>query len=279
MPVRAPSRLKLALSMDLGHMAVDEEVQSSVRAAVERLRASGATLEEVDLDWPAEIVQCAVDHWKVYLAAFFGQHLEQFRDCMDPYVVELMEQARSISAVDYKRMEILRSECWYKLLRILSEYDALLSPTATTTAPPVGSGYTHFVGTTEDGRVKGLELTAAFNLMAQCPALSVPIGFSDQESALLPAHHRTQIRRRGRARRRQGDRESLRRISSLSTVVTESGDDTRAGSRFGRCRCRSRRWCRPAITLLRFAVCDPQNLDGGCYVARGAQSRRIGLRQ
>lgn len=179
-PVRAPSRLKLALSMGLGHMAVDEEVQASVRAAVERLRSSGATLEEVDLDWPAEIVQCAVDHWKVYLAAFFGQHLEQFRDRMDPYVVELMEQARSISAVDYKRMEILRSECWYKLLRILSEYDALLSPTATTTAPPLGSGYTHFVGTTEDGRVKGLELTAAFNLMGQCPALSVPIGFSDQ---------------------------------------------------------------------------------------------------
>ena len=179
-PVRAPARPRLALSMDLGHMAVDEDVQASVLAAVDRLRADGATVEEVDLDWPAEITQCAVDHWKVYLAAFFGQHLEQYRDRMDPYVVELMEQARSISAVDYKRMEILRSECWHELLRILSEHDALLSPTATTTAPPVGSGYTHFAGTTEDGRTRGIDLTAPFNLMGQCPALSVPIGFSDR---------------------------------------------------------------------------------------------------
>ena len=179
-PVRAPPRPKLALSMDLGHMAVDAEVQASVLSAVERLRASGATVEEVNLDWPAEIVQCAVDHWKVYLAAFFGEHLAQFRERMDPHVVELMDQAQSIGAVEYKRMEILRSECWHKLLRILSEYDALLSPTATTTAPPVGAGYTDLLGTTEDGKVKGLELTAPFNLMGQCPALSVPIGFSDQ---------------------------------------------------------------------------------------------------
>ena len=179
-PVRAPLRPKLALSMDLGHMTVDADVQSSGRAAVERLQASGATVEEVDLAWPAEIAQCAVDHWKVYLAAFFEEHLAQFRERMDPHVVELMEQARSISAIDYKRMEILRSECWHKLARILSEYDALLSPTVTTTAPPVGSGYTQLIGTTEDGKVKGMDLTAAFNLMGQCPALSVPIGFSDQ---------------------------------------------------------------------------------------------------
>ena len=36
------------------------------------------------------------------------------------------------------------------------------------------------MGTTEDGKIKGMDLTAPFNLTVQCPALPVPIAFSDQ---------------------------------------------------------------------------------------------------
>ena len=35
------------------------------------------------------------------------------------------------------------------------------------------------MGTTEDGKIKGMDLTTPFILTGQCPALFVPIGFSD----------------------------------------------------------------------------------------------------
>ena len=175
-----PSALKLAFSMDLGHMAVDEEVQSCLRQSLSRLTDAGATIEAVDLGWPAALQEVAVDYWRVFMAAYFGQHLDTWREQMDPNVVQLIEEGYKISAVDYKRMEIVQTQAWHKLAAILSRYDALLCPVMTMVAPPIGATYLDFFKSDTQGHYHGMDMTAVFNLVAPCPALSIPGGFNAQ---------------------------------------------------------------------------------------------------
>jgi Asp-tRNA(Asn)/Glu-tRNA(Gln) amidotransferase A subunit family amidase len=118
------------------------------------------------------------DYWKVFMAAYFGRHLEDWRDRMDPDVVTLIEEGRKIRAVDYKRLEIIRTEAWRQLSEILSRFDGLLCPVMTMSAPKIGQTFFDFSKTDDNGRYHGMDLTAVFNLFAPCPALSVPAGFN-----------------------------------------------------------------------------------------------------
>ena len=176
-----PNTLKLAFSMDLGHMAVDEDVQICLRKAVKKLVNAGAIIEEVDMTWPAALQEVAVDYWKVFMAAYFGHLLDTWRDHLDPNVVSLMEDGQQISAVTYKRMEIIRTQAWCKLAAILARFDALLCPVATMAAPPIGATYLDFLKPEVNGLCSGMDMTAVFNLVGQCPALSVPAGFNEQK--------------------------------------------------------------------------------------------------
>ena len=47
------------------------------------------------------------------------------------------------------------------------------------TATPVGGSDEDFAADDQDGRFLGLDMTGPFNFTAQCPALSVPAGWSD----------------------------------------------------------------------------------------------------
>jgi amidase/aspartyl-tRNA(Asn)/glutamyl-tRNA(Gln) amidotransferase subunit A len=159
-------------------MAVDDDVQCCIRNAVDMLHDAGAKIEEVELGWTAELPNVWDDYWKVFMAAYFGHHLAGWRDRMDPNVVGLIEAGMAISAVEYKRLEIVRTEAWRKLASILARYDALLCPVTTTAALKVGASYLDFSGLDDEGRYHGVDMTAVFNLVGQCPALSVPAGFN-----------------------------------------------------------------------------------------------------
>ena len=69
--------MRLALNVDFGCYAIDPEVEAAVRAAAEALAGAGAVVEEVDLDWGREFADAWVAHWGVYLAAIFGDKLEE----------------------------------------------------------------------------------------------------------------------------------------------------------------------------------------------------------
>jgi Asp-tRNA(Asn)/Glu-tRNA(Gln) amidotransferase A subunit family amidase len=118
-------------------------------------------------------------NWAVLLAACFGQHLESFRSRMTPAVVGLIEQGRRVDAVTLRRLELARTRRWHELAHLFERYDALLCPTMARTAPPVGLIDDDFSADDEHGRLLGLDMTAPFNFTAQCPALTVPAGWSD----------------------------------------------------------------------------------------------------
>ena len=48
---------------------------------------------------------------------------------MDPDVVALIDHGRTVSAVDYKRVELVRTDLWRRLAAVLADHDALLCPT------------------------------------------------------------------------------------------------------------------------------------------------------
>jgi len=170
--------LRLALNMDLGCYDVDPEVAGAVRAAADALKSQGAIVEEIALPWTRRIADAWGEVWQVFMAAYFGHTLEKYREKMDPHIVALIEAGNRISARDYKRLEIERTEFWRQLHPILTKYDALLCPTMRIPAPPVQENDAMYNKDRGDGRYHGLDMTAQFNLFGACPALSVPAGWS-----------------------------------------------------------------------------------------------------
>ncbi|UCH75336.1 MAG: amidase [Rhodospirillales bacterium] len=172
--------LRFALSIDLGYMAVDPGVEACVREAAAALIEAGATVEEIELGWTKEATLDWLRYWEVYLAAFFADKLETHREQLDPAVVALLEAGLRMDAVTFKRLEIARTEQWLRLADVFREHDALLCPTMALPAPEAEGMDADFDWIDDDGRYHGLDLTCPFNSVGQCPALSVPAGFTDE---------------------------------------------------------------------------------------------------
>jgi Asp-tRNA(Asn)/Glu-tRNA(Gln) amidotransferase A subunit family amidase len=172
--------MRLALDVDLGCYAVAPEVDAAVRRAAQAFARAGAVVEEVDLGWSREIPDAWSDHWGVYLAAIFGAQLEAFRQKMDPRVVRLMEAGLAMNAVDFKRIEFVRTRAWRQLAPVLERFDALLCPTMSQTARPVDEDESAWSRDRGDGLYHGLDMTSPFNFVSQCPALTVPVGWTDE---------------------------------------------------------------------------------------------------
>jgi Asp-tRNA(Asn)/Glu-tRNA(Gln) amidotransferase A subunit family amidase len=173
---RSVKGLKLAYSIDLGYHTVDADIAANTRKAVAALAEAGAEVQEVVLPWTSELEDAWYRHWAVLLAACFGESLKTHRERMDPRLVALMERGLGMNAVEFKRIELLRTHQWQSLATILATYDALLCPTIAIPAPPVGGADQDFCYTDADGRYHGFDMTAVFNFVSQCPVLSVPSG-------------------------------------------------------------------------------------------------------
>jgi len=170
--------LRLALSIDLGCFAVDPQVELCTREAAARLRDLGATVEEVALDWSADMNRAGYRHWSVYKAAFLQHHLAQWRDQMTPDLVRNIESGLGVSGIDLKRVEFVRTEQWNRVRPILRDYDALLCPTTAVPAPLVGTSDYDYGWERKDGKYVQVEMTFPFNMISACPAASVPAGFT-----------------------------------------------------------------------------------------------------
>jgi Asp-tRNA(Asn)/Glu-tRNA(Gln) amidotransferase A subunit family amidase len=96
---------------------------------------------------------------------------------MDPQLVALIDDAARMSATDLRRIDILRTRQWHDLCRVFDRFDALLCATMSLPAPPVEATDADFDHRDAEG-YRGIDLTGQFNFVAQCPALSVPCGWS-----------------------------------------------------------------------------------------------------
>lgn len=174
------SGLRLALCLDFANRAWHAEVERAVRQSAEVLQACGAEIEEVSLSerWGIELDEAWAKHWAVYLATFFHHVLPEYRSRMDPRVVDCLERGLAMSAVEFKSIEIMRTEAWKELSPILARCDALLCPTMAQPAARVDRSDVGDGRLDAEGRYHCLDVTAIFNFVSQCPALSVPCGWA-----------------------------------------------------------------------------------------------------
>jgi Asp-tRNA(Asn)/Glu-tRNA(Gln) amidotransferase A subunit family amidase len=179
--------IHLALSVDLGCWAVDPEIAAAVTDAAHALAAAGATVDVVDPGFtPADEAAWGV-LWAVFMAAYYGDLLEAFGERMDPAVVRLITVGGEVSAVEHKRLEIHRTGLWRRLAPILAEHDALLCPTMAVAPWPAARADSPAISPVDHDGYHSPDMTAVFNLVSPCPAVSVPCGHHTAEpNAGLP---------------------------------------------------------------------------------------------
>lgn len=167
--------MSIGLSLDLGCWAVDPSVADAVMVAADALSDAGAEIHEVEPGFTGTDEANWMRVWEVFMATYYGHFLPEFRERMDPAVVGLIESGEKMSAVDYKKLEIARTDLWRRLQPILTEHSALLCPTMAISPIPAATA-DWSPEKFDDGLHHSPDMTAVFNLVSPCPALSVPCG-------------------------------------------------------------------------------------------------------
>lgn len=173
--------LKVAYSPNLGYAEVDVEVARNTEIAVEQFRRAGAEVTRIDLGWTEMSYDAWVTHWEGLFATIAGQHIPQWQYKMDPFVRGLIHRGLAHSAVRVKQTEMVRSTMWRKLSAVFGEYDVLICPTLA--VPAIAAEHRN---DDPDFRINGKPvdaylawaLTYPFNLLSQCPVMSIPSGFA-----------------------------------------------------------------------------------------------------
>ena len=175
--------LRIALNTDLDCWAVHPDVIAAVHNAGHALAAAGATVSEVPIHGSARLEAMWDELWAVFMATYYGEYADEFAAQMSPAVLQLIERGLSMSAVEYKRLEIERTQWWHVVSDVLSAHDALLVPTMAT--PPIAAEVANWPAPVDngDGRYHSSDMCAVWNLVPTCPALSVPAGWHTD-----PAH-------------------------------------------------------------------------------------------
>jgi Asp-tRNA(Asn)/Glu-tRNA(Gln) amidotransferase A subunit family amidase len=158
---------------------VDPEIEAAVRTAADALRCAGAEVVEVDVAMTARDEAVWMDLWAVFMAGYYGHLLDEHGHHMDERVVSLIAHGTGLSAAHVKRLDVERTDLWRRVAPVLSDHDAILCPTMAV-APPVAEKSTwHSIPLPpgEDGRYHAPDMTAVWNLLSPCPALSVPCGW------------------------------------------------------------------------------------------------------
>jgi Asp-tRNA(Asn)/Glu-tRNA(Gln) amidotransferase A subunit family amidase len=173
---------KIAFSMNLGYFEVDPEVQRNTHAAVETFKALGCTVREVDLHWNWGTLDAWMTQWEGLFAGIAEQYLPRWRFEMDPVVVKILERGQTHSAARFYRCNLVRGEMYKTLGPILEEHNVLICPTLAIPSVKADHDESNTEFRINGNRVQayvGWVMTNPFNLVSQCPALSIPSGFAD----------------------------------------------------------------------------------------------------
>ena len=173
--------MKIAYSVDLGYVEVDSDVRQNMLQALEVFRRLGAKLEEVDLGWTPDVDADAI-HW--YNMMNFGRQTiwlqKDNADLMTDYALKFAEAAKRHSTMDDIHKPWARAHIMYQTLGpVLARNDLFICPT--NNAPAVRAEHDPWdKAFTVNGKPAdpefGWVMTHPFNLLHNCPVMSVPSG-------------------------------------------------------------------------------------------------------
>ena len=166
--------LRVAWSPTLGYAVVDREVRMLTEAAAKRFGDLGCHLALMDRVFD--------DPDPIWSPLFYGgiagrlhDSMEEWRDRMDPGLVQVVEEGSRISAVQLGKAALARAAFTEQVRRFFLHYDLLLTPTLA--VPPFAAGLERPPDDRAGSRLAWVAFTYPFNLTGQ-PAATVPCGFT-----------------------------------------------------------------------------------------------------
>jgi aspartyl-tRNA(Asn)/glutamyl-tRNA(Gln) amidotransferase subunit A len=154
---------------------LDEDVRRRYHEALERLRAAGAIIVDVQVPGAA---QAPAIYVKIALSEAYAYHAGTIDRMPERYcegVAERLQMGRDISAASYVEAQEDRAALRAEVDAALNKCDALVLPALAIPAPRLGALTVRVDGRNEPLRPMMLRLTQLFNLSGH-PALSLPCG-------------------------------------------------------------------------------------------------------
>jgi len=175
--------LKVAYSIDLGFYEVDSAVRANTLAALKVFEDLGATVEEVDTGWTAEVTATAMSHLKHIFGAYIANYYDKHAYEMTSYARAFAEMSLNHSAVSYLQSLMGAGKMYESFGPIMEKYDLFVCPTLA--VPAVAAEWDQSKDMLE---VNGKSLdpwfwlmTYPFNTLSRCPVLAVPSGRAENE--------------------------------------------------------------------------------------------------
>jgi amidase len=180
--------MRIAFSPDWGVFAVDEEVESVVRGAVDALAEAGAAVEEPQFALPCSQEALAA-LWRRQIGVFYAEFFAALESAGLPLLArasdDIPEEVRTMaafgqaaSALDARKDQWLRSEVYNVVQDLFERYDFLVTPTVT--CLPVKNS--------SDGRTLGPSTVAGAEVercIGWC--MTHPVNFTGHPAASVPA--------------------------------------------------------------------------------------------
>ena len=175
--------MKIAYSLDFGYVPLEDDVRRNTLAALEVFRSLGAVVAEVDLGWTGEVERNGL-HW--YNLMHFGRqtiwHLKESEALMTDYAIAFAKAAQEATTADDAHKPWEQAHRMYQSLGpVLAAHDLLICPT--NNSPSVRAEHDPWdpdftvAGQKADPEY-GWVMTHPFNMLHNCPVLSVPSGYA-----------------------------------------------------------------------------------------------------
>ena len=139
------SRLRIALSDDLGGAPLDVPIRETFHARVQSLASVVRSCDWTSLDLSSADRAFAVTRAQNFLAAY-GEHYERRRDQLGRYVVANYEEGLAMTAADVAQAHVAATRLYRTLEALFEEVDLLISPTVGVAPFPIEQGYAQRVG-------------------------------------------------------------------------------------------------------------------------------------
>ncbi|RDJ23094.1 amidase [Bosea caraganae] len=165
-----------------GHLPIEDGILPLCRTALAAFEGMGASVEEVALGFDPELVWQA---WLKLRAWQVGANLAPIyedptrRDHLKPEARWEVEQGLKLSAFDVMKASNLRSAWYQHVLGLFQRFDVLVLPSAQVFPFAVETHWPkEITGRAMDTYHRWMEVVIPVT-MSGCPALNVPVGFSD----------------------------------------------------------------------------------------------------